>query len=448
MSQFRTIDGTGNNGDQGVTGSNLIRLFDNAFEDGISVPRGGEFYESTLPNPRTISNIVIDQVEPVTNFLNASDWLWQWAQLLDHDFALNEASGEEPNIPTEDDFTFIPVSEDDPTDPLSGTTIPFVRIPAVEGTGETTPRQINNQNTAFIDGSLGYGSNDEVAEFKRTSESGRALFAVSIADNGEENLVLNPLVEDENGELVPEFPNATGGILGDLQFLGGDIRANEQIGLTAAHTLLTREHNRVVLDIEERLEGGEDAALTEKYEEFLAENSGNFPEEELRDEFLYQSARKVLGASFQIISYNEFLPILIGDTLEEYSGFNPEVDPQVSVEFADAAFRVGHTLVSNQLLRVDNNGIIAEIPLADAFFNAEEVQANGSDTLLTGLIYQPAQEVDNQIVDALRTSLFPAGTGGLDLAAVNIARGRDVGIPGYTDVYSQIFPDAAPINQL
>ncbi|MDJ0636788.1 MAG: peroxidase family protein [Xenococcaceae cyanobacterium MO_188.B29] len=440
MNKFRTIDGSGNNQNQGVTDSNLIRLFGNdfnGFEDGISIPRGGEFNLSTLPNPRTISNILIDQVQPVYNFLNASDWLWQWGQLLDHDFALNEASGDNP--PKLGDFTPIPIPQDNPKDPFvqNGiTTLPFIRVPAAKGTGATTPRQVSNQITAFIDASSVYGSDSERAEFLRDTESGQGLLKTSVGDNGEILLPLNPVKTSE------EQPNATGGgALGDFQFVAGDIRANEQIGLTAVHNLLVREHNRVALDLHERLEAGDVELLikfTEFSNEFLAENPEASPEK-IQDEFLYQSARKVIGAKVQVITYQEFLPLLIGEgTIEQYKGFQPDINPQVSIEFANAAFRLGHTLLSDLLYRVDDKGI-TEIALAEAFFNPENIQQHGVDSVLTGLLFQRAQEIDNMIVDGVRESLFEAGTGGLDLGAVNIARGRETGIPSYTDVYAEIF---------
>lgn len=438
MSEFRTINGTDNNGDQGVTGSNLIRLFGNAFEDGISVPRGGEFYESTLPNPRTISNIVIDQVQPVTNFLNASDWLWQWGQFLDHDFALNEDNHEQD---PRGEFTPIVVPHGDPNF-SDGTRLPFIRVPAAPGTGDNAnapsrdnPRQVKNQITAFIDASSVYGSDNERAEFLRDTESGKGLLKTWVGDNGEVLLPWNPVGTPD------EQPNATGGTLGDFQFVAGDVRANEQTGLTAVHNLLVREHNRVALNLHARLEAGDGALLTkftEFSDQFLAKNPSTLSED-IKDEFLYQSARKVIGAKVQVISYNEFLPLLIGEgTLAKYSGFNPNISPQISVEFANAAFRLGHTLLSNQLRRVDSNGI-TETALSKAFFNPEDIQKNGIDSLLAGLIFQGAQEVDNMIVDGVREFLFPAGTGGLDLGAVNIARGRETGIPGYTAVYKEIF---------
>jgi hypothetical protein len=441
MGKFRTINGSDNNGDQGVAGAKLIRLFKPAFEDkngnnNGNTPRGGEFTQSRLPNPRRISNIVIDQVQPVTNFLNASDWLWQWGQLIDHDFALNEASGKNP--PKPEDITPIVVPHGDPTFP-DGTTLPFIRVPAADGTGTgpDNPRQIDNQITAFIDASSVYGSDDKRAKFLRDNESGKGLLKTTIGNNGEMLLPLNDGTQaNANG----------GGALGNFQFVAGDIRANEQIGLIAVHNLLVREHNRIALGLYDRLEAGEagDELLvkfSEFRDEFVLENSNLSPAEALeaaKDEFLYQSARKVIGAKVQVITYEEFLPLLIGDTLKGYSGFNLSVSPQVSVEFANAAYRLGHTLLSNQLRRVDGNGI-TETSLANSFFKPEDVQEKGIDTLLAGLIFQGSQEVDNMVVDSVRNFLFEAGTGGLDLGAVNIARGRETGIPGYAAVYNELF---------
>ena len=341
-------------------------------------------------------------------------------------------------------------NDGDPTFP-DGTELPSIRVPAAEGTRETTPRQINNQITAFLDASAVYGSDEERAEFLRVDEDdpdfGKGLLKTTVGDNGEILLPFN-LRGDE------ALPNATGGVLGEVQYIGGDIRVNEQISLTAVHTLFVREHNRLAEELHERLEDG-DEDLEEKFEDFLEDagfdlddfedDNGDFDEGgdfgRLKDEFLYQAARKVVAAEVQVITYNEFLPLLIGErTLEEYEDFDSDINPQVSVEFADAAFRVGHTLLSNQLLRVDEGGnIIEEISLADAFFDPDEVTKDGVDSLFSGLASQEAQEIDNLLVDGVRDFLFPAGTGGLDLAAVNIARGREVGIASYTEIYKEIF---------
>ncbi|EAZ93187.1 peroxidase family protein [Crocosphaera chwakensis] len=209
-------------------------------------------------------------------------------------------------------------------------------------------------------------------------------------------------------------------------FLSGDIRANEQIGLTATHSLFMREHNRIADDLKTRLDSGE-TALVNKFQEFgLSE-----------DDFIFESARKVVGAQMQIITYNEWLPVILGENaLEDYKGYDDQTDASIATEFSTAAFRFGHTMLSPNLLRVDNNGnIVDSLSLRDSFFNPNEVLEGGIDTLLMGLASQQAQKLDTFLVDDVRNFLFgPPGSGGFDLASLNLQRGRDHGIPDVNTV--------------
>ncbi len=433
--EFRSIDGSGNNAtNTGVAGEQLFRLFDNAFEDGFNTPRGGDFSSpfdpsippSSLPNPRTISNTISAQSESVPNFLGASDWLWQWAQFLDHDLDLNESTADNPG-----EFTPIVVPNGDPAFP-DGTFLPFTRVGVSEGTGTDpdNPRQTDNQITGFIDASSVYGSDEERGDFLRTFANGQ--LKVSETNNGELLLPVNP--DEETGE---RQENADVRPPGEFQYVAGDPRSNEQIGLTAAHTVFVREHNRLAADLLERLEAGE-AALVEKFDQFAA-TSDETESDALQDEFVYQSARKVVGAKIQQITYDEFLPLLVGEgTIAEYDGYQSDVLTSISTEFANAAYRLGHTLLSDQIQRLDTNSL-SEISLADAFFNPEQIQDEGVDATLRGLILQASEESDNLLVDGVRNFLFEAGTGGLDLASVNIGRGRETGIPGYVEVYNELF---------
>jgi peroxidase len=91
-------------------------------------------------------------------------------------------------------------------------------------------------------------------------------------------------------------------------------------------------------------------------------------------------------------------------------------------------------------MRLDNDGNEApggHMALQDAFFNPDEVFDHGVDSLLLGLASQAAQEVDTWLVDDVRNFLFgPPGAGGFDLAALNIQRGRDYGLPGFNELRS------------
>jgi hypothetical protein len=93
---------------------------------------------------------------------------------------------------------------------------------------------------------------------------------------------------------------------------------------------------------------------------------------------------------------------------------------------------------------VNNDG--TDIPegsveLSQAFFNPTLLDPTlpnnegNIDPILKGAASGNAQEIDTHVVDSVRNFLFgPPGSGGLDLAALNIQRGRDHGIPDYNSL--------------
>lgn len=404
---FRSIDGSDNNlanPDWGATHEQLLRLSVPAYEDGISDPSG-----SDRPSARAISNAVSAQSESTTNSVGASDWLWQWGQFLDHDLSLTEgAKPDEPfniAVPTGDPFF----------DPFSTGTQEIGLNRSIYDTGTGTdpsnPRQQVNEITAYIDASNVYGSDATRAAALRSGSGGKLL--TSVGDNGE---ILMPF---NTGGLS----NAGG--TGANLFLGGDVRANEQVGLTAVHTLFVREHNRLADSIKARLDASETALVDKLVASGLSE-----------DDFIYESARKVVGAQMQIITYEEFLPLVLGTDLDPYSGYDDTVNAGIANEFSTAAYRFGHTMLSPEIQRFSNDGTdMGSISLLDNFFNPSLVTDEGIDSLLLGLASQTAQEVDTKLIDDVRNFLFgPPGAGGFDLASLNIQRGRDHGLAGINDV--------------
>ncbi|MEL7034105.1 MAG: peroxidase family protein [Cyanobacteria bacterium J06592_8] len=420
--EFRSIDGSNNNldhPDQGTPEAQLIRLSGSAYDDGISEPRGGD--PSSLVSPREVSNAVFDQTESIPNSSGVSDWFWQWGQFLDHDLDLTPgASGESFNVL---------VPQGDPEfDPFNTGTqeISLTRSIFDSSTGNHTPREQVNEITAYIDGSNVYGSDDERAEALRTHD-GTGKLKTSLSDNGEVLLPFNTEgLENENQFGVP----------GASLFVAGDVRANEQIGLTGAHTLFVREHNRQAENIAERLDSGDDELLD------LFEASGLS-----ESDFIYEAARRVVGAEIQAITYNEFVPLLVGsNALEDYDGYNSSVNSEISNEFSTAAFRFGHTMLSPQIERINPDGTPEEsVSLRNGFFNPNLAIEDGIDSVLLGLASQEAQEIDTQLIDDVRNLLFgPPGAGGSDLASLNIQRGRDHGLPSYTEVREEL--DLDPIT--
>jgi hypothetical protein len=120
--------------------------------------------------------------------------------------------------------------------------------------------------------------------------------------------------------------------------------------------------------------------------------------------------------------------------LRPYYGYNPYVNSGIATEFSTAAFRIGHTLVNDDVEFLDNdaNPVRDELELAEAFFNPAPLKETGPDPVLKYLATDNAREVDTEIVPGLRNFLFgPPGAGGLDLASLNIQRGRDHGLSDY-----------------
>jgi hypothetical protein len=268
--------------------------------------------------------------------------------------------------------------------------------PGSDRGNRSDPRQQTNELTSYLDGSVIYGSDETRAAALRTFSGGE--LATSRGELPPFNTA--GLSNANDAHLVP-----------DAQlFLAGDVRANENVELSAVHALWVREHNLIAQTV---------AKL--------------FPA--LDDETIYQWARQIVGAEMQVITYREFLPALLGSAaVRPYRGYNPAVNPSIANEFSTAAFRVGHTLVNDDVEFLDNDGnpVREEIALRDAFFAPATILEVGADPILKYLATDNAQEVDLKLVDGLRNFLFgPPGAGGFDLAARNIQRGRDHGLADY-----------------
>src|SRR5262249_3216562 len=99
-------------------------------------------------------------------------------------------------------------------------------------------------------------------------------------------------------------------------------------------------------------------------------------------------------------------------------------------EFAGAAFRFGHSIVSAEIAQTSEQGqVIGEQGLKDTFFETPEqfIAAGSSDGLLRHLTGDLSNALDTHIVDDLRDFLVDPPDG-MDLAAINIERGRDLGL--------------------
>ncbi|MGK7949831.1 MAG: peroxidase family protein [Xenococcaceae cyanobacterium] len=398
--EFRSLDGSNNNlehPDWGKSHTPLLRLTATDYDDGLSFLKTQGSNGNSLASPRQISNAVSAQSRSIKNYLGASDWLWQWGQFLDHDLSLTHSDNSEQfniAIPQGDRY-FDPYN----TGPA---TMSFHRSSdfIIDGNGV---RQQENTITTYIDASNVYGSDETTAKALRTLD-GTGKLKTSQSKDGD---VLLP--KNQQGF-----------------FLAGDERVNEQVGLIATHTLFVREHNRLADEIETLL----DQKTPELVEQFNRSGLN-------QGDFIYETARKIVGAEIQAITYNEFLPVLLGNNSPDLESliYNSNTNPGISNEFSTAAFRVGHTLLSSEIQLANDRGSQGSIRLKDAFFNPSFVEEQGIDSLLLGLASQEAQAVDNLLIDDVRNFLFGSpGAGGFDLASLNIQRGRDHGLGSLNQV--------------
>ena len=276
------------------------------------------------------------------------------------------------------------------------------------------PRQQVNSISAYLDGSVIYGSDATRAAALRAFQGGK------LKTSGDNLMPLNTagLANANDAHIFPD----------NALFLAGDVRANENVELSAIQTLFVREHNLLA------------AAIA----------SAN---PSLNDEQVFQAARRIVVGEVQVITYREFLPALLGpNALRPYRGYDPDVNPGIATEFSTAAYRIGHTLINDDVELLDNdaNPVDDPLELSEAFFNPSVLQAVGPAPLLKYLASDKAQEVDTQLVEGLRNFLFgPPGAGGFDLASLNIQRGRDHGLPDYNSVRAAYgLPRVTSVSQI
>ena len=398
VSDTRSIDGTGNNlsnADWGSTAGTLMRLCPAEYDDGIAAGIAGR------PNARLISNLALSQPAgtSVPNARGLSQMAWVWGQFVDHDLDLTPTG-------TTERFDIV-IPEGDPTF-TPGQAIPFNRSVYDE---KSSPREQMTGLTAWLDGSNVYGGHFKEGmtrtDWLREGVGGR--MRASWAGTREMLPTASQYVN------APHMERGPINLDDSVAYVAGDVRANEHSGLLTMHTLFLREHNRVA-----------DAMM-------IAHPT-------LSDDEAFEAARKVVGASIQAVTYNEFLPAM-GVDLGSYGGYDATVVPTVSTEFATAAYRL-HSLINSSTARLNADGTDHEagrLNLLDGFWDPTEIRDHGLSPLLRGLTSEMAEENDGAIVDELRNVLFgmPGGgpiANGTDVASLDIQRGRDHGIADFNTI--------------
>ncbi|CAK8996847.1 Peroxinectin A, partial [Durusdinium trenchii] len=394
--EFRSFDGRGNNVQHptwGAAGTALGRRVENAYADRVSKPAQGK----TRPSPRELSNALCAEAEytasaPSENGL--SDLAVHFGQFLAHD---TDHTTPMANTKGEEYFPIL-VPKGDPVFDPEGTGQEVMRLRRSifdpdTGTSRYNPRQQVNKVTAFVDASTIYGVDEERANHLRMHRDG----LLRIGPN-------NSLPHNVDGAAND---NPLGRKTQSLH-VSGDARANIQPGLFALHTLFHREHNY----------------LARHFKRVAKLKFGNFTT--LTDDELFFLARRLLIIELQSITYNEYIPALLGESLP-FKGYDPEVNPAIFNTFSSAAFRFGHSQANNEFWLADHLlQVNRKLLLNESYFDP---QPELVDDVIRGLVLQKGRKIDLTMSDNLRNHLLgPRAKGGVDLAAINIQRGRDHGL--------------------
>lgn len=421
----RELDGTGNNPANPTLGAAFSlygRLdygpanpFGNAYADGI-----GEAARPAGPNTRVVSNTLAAQAGPLPEPTGLNDFAAWWLFQVHLDIAVGAQTALDASIDVPiDDLVFDPNEQIDFRRSLSTVEL---QIP-------TPTREILNAPTAFLDNNPLYQTNSLDGAAVREGTNGRLKLQPTLS--GE---LVMPSVE-----YVRQSPGGAGSFLDPSAPLpfpvslavptsGAAFPPGAAIG-----TILIREHNRVA-DVLTSLPKGQRQSLG--IPDAAADPIGH-------DEHVFQLARAIVEAETQAITYGEVLPTL-GVHLAPYMGYDSSVDPTPIVEFASGPLRL-HTMLNASADRVVANGSTSGSVSNTAIFAfgvpgsiySQYVQ-DGMDSILRGMLVTPAQAHDLLLVDGLRNINPQVDLGVVgdlnDLMATHIERGRDRGIPAYSEL--------------
>ncbi|XP_064095412.1 peroxidase-like [Macrobrachium nipponense] len=425
--RYRSVDGSCNNVDHPLWGASFTsfrRAMPPDYGDGVSSLRiaydGGQ-----LPSAREISSKI--HVNKPAESQSYTILLMAWGQFIDHDITATalakgnngssfpcctlEVSNNTPSL-LHPECAPIRIPDDDPDySPFNQTCMEFTRSASAPRC-IFGPREQLNQQTAYIDGSVIYGTKDEELMTLRTHVEG--LLSTQVTLDGRE--LLPPSLDPDDGCNTEDNYKYD-----QYCFRSGDARVNEQILLTAFHTIWARQHNLLATTLRD---------LNPDWD----------------DEMLFQETRRIVIAQMQHITYHEYVPSILGPKFMKSMKLSPLVgdqqtddyeetmNPSIANEFAAAAFRFGHSQVQGLVQTVDGSGKnVAFSQLKKYFFNPFILYNPGEmANLVRGEVSQSAAAVDTFFSSQVSLHLFQGSEKiGLDLVSLNIQRGRDHGLPSY-----------------
>ncbi|XP_067090540.1 dual oxidase 1 [Osmerus mordax] len=392
---------------RGAVGSHLVRLLPARYSDGVYQP------VKQLPNPRSLSNVISNGPSSLPSKHNRT----VLSVFFGYHVLFEVLDSRQPGCPPE--FMNIPVPKGDRVFDPTGTgevNLPFQRGVWDKDSSQSpnNPRTPVNLVTAWLDGSSIYGPSSSWSDTLRTFKGGLLVTGSegNMPKRGGPHLLMWSAADPSTGEHGPHG-------LYEL----GNAWANENLFTVAEEIIWFRYHNHLASKLRE-------------------------DNPEWSDEDLFQNARKTVVAMFQNIALYEWLPGYLGNkTLPSYPGYQKFVDPGISPEFQAAASFASTMVPPGVYMRNrtchfrefnDDGNPSPALRMCNSFWKRQSLDLESGqdvDDLIMGMASQIAEREDNIIVEDLRDYMYgPLRFSRSDLVALTVQRGRDHGLPTYTQV--------------
>ncbi|MGB7655427.1 MAG: peroxidase family protein, partial [Novosphingobium sp.] len=227
-------------------------------------------------------------------------------------------------------------------------------------------------------------------------------------------------------------------------YIAGDGRVNENFGLTSIHHVFHEEHNFQVQNFigalhRDAISSGDqtnlhnfqiDTGTTNASGDYIT-GSGAVAWDLDK---MFQATKVIVEMEYQHAAVDQYARN-VTPNIQEFVGYSPDKDPSITLEYAQSAFRFGHSTLRETIDTIDPahglTGKIMGYALRAAFLNPDQYAQTGAAATILGMTHQQMNEVDEFVTPALNQGLLGQP---LDLAAINIARGRDLGIPTLNDL--------------
>lgn len=238
-------------------------------------------------------------------------------------------------------------------------------------------------------------------------------------------------------------------------YIAGDGRANENFGLTAIHHVFHEDHNVQLINLQNEILSLTDASIRHRWQVQVSDGNGGYFHD-ANDNYLlaqngavswdqdkmFNAAKLTVEMEYQHVAIDQYARLITPD-LPEFVTYDSAINANISLEYGEAAFRFGHSQLRETIDALEKSadgtydltGSIVRYALEKAFLNPAGYAEVGPTAIALGMTRQISNEIDEFVTPALQQGLLGQP---LDLATINLARGRDLGLPTLNQARQQI----------